>query len=265
MAPPFRRVLDAEIVVAPQLDTDELGTFSGEVPRPDALVETCAIKAELAFRSLDVDCAIANEGSYGPIDAVPLVPSGVEIMAFLDRKRGIRIIETLSDASHQLAPAALQGGRSQHRQGGEGDRLPALRRVRAVQQRHGPSDQERAGHPGRRRLGDEPGGQALRGRHGGADRRHARPSQSHAHARAARAVVAARQAAGASLPEMRCAGLRQIGNRRGLPCEGCAKPTHWVHFEIDGCSVCGHAETRPRKDGRKTAAKLSCASCSPRP
>ena len=96
VAPPFRRLLDAEIVVASQLDTDELGTFSGEVPRPDALVETCVLKAELAFRSLDVDCAIANEGSYGPIDAVPLVPSGIEIMAFLDRKRGIRIIETLS-------------------------------------------------------------------------------------------------------------------------------------------------------------------------
>src|SRR5690242_3589602 len=33
-APPFRRVLRAEVVVAPQLDTDELGTFTGEVPRP---------------------------------------------------------------------------------------------------------------------------------------------------------------------------------------------------------------------------------------
>ena len=95
VAPPFRRVLGTEIVVAPDVDTDELGTFSGEVPRPDALVETCVLKAELVFRTLDVDCAIANEGSYGPIDAVPLVPSGVEIMAFLDRRRGIRIIETL--------------------------------------------------------------------------------------------------------------------------------------------------------------------------
>ena len=123
------------------------------------------IKAELAFRSLDVDCAIANEGSYGPIDAVPLVPSGVEIMAFLDRKRGIRIIETLSDASHQLAAAALQGGRSQHPQAVKAIGFP----------RYGvfvlcSSDMDhpikRAGHPGRRRRGDEPGGQALGGRHG---------------------------------------------------------------------------------------------------
>ena len=50
IAPPFRRVLGAEIVVAPDLDTDKLGTFSGEVPRPDALVETALLKAEMVFR-----------------------------------------------------------------------------------------------------------------------------------------------------------------------------------------------------------------------
>ena len=66
-------------------------------------------------------------------------------------------------------------------------------------------------------------------------------------------------------PKCDAPGFGSIGNRRGLPCEGCGKPTHWVHFEIDGCSACGHAETRPRKDGRKTAAKLSCRSCSPKP
>ena len=65
--PPFRRVLGAEVVVASQLDTDSLGTFSGEVPRPDAWVETCALKAELAFQTMDVDCAIASEGSRAQV------------------------------------------------------------------------------------------------------------------------------------------------------------------------------------------------------
>jgi hypothetical protein len=68
----------------------------GEVPRPDALVETCALKAELAFHALDVDCAVANEGSYGPIERVPLLPCGIAIMAFVDRTRGVKVIETLS-------------------------------------------------------------------------------------------------------------------------------------------------------------------------
>jgi hypothetical protein len=42
LGPAFRRVLGADVVAVPELDTDALGTFSGEVPRPDALVETLA-------------------------------------------------------------------------------------------------------------------------------------------------------------------------------------------------------------------------------
>jgi len=73
LAPAFGRVPGAEIVV-PALDTDTPGTFSGEVPRPNAL---------------------ASEGSYGPIERVPLAPGG-ELLAFVDRKRGIRHVETLT-------------------------------------------------------------------------------------------------------------------------------------------------------------------------
>ena len=81
IGPAFRRMLGAHIVTAPAINTDTLGTFSGEIPRPAPLVETCLQKAEMAFGSLDVDCAIASEGSYGPIDRVPLAPGGFEIMA----------------------------------------------------------------------------------------------------------------------------------------------------------------------------------------
>ena len=65
-------------------------------------------------------------------------------------------------------------------------------------------------------------------------------------------------------PKCHAPGFGAIGARRGLPCECCGEPTHWVDFEIDGCSACGHAEARPRKDGRKTAATLSCSSCKPK-
>ena len=95
LAPVFRRVLGAEIVV-PVLDTDALGTFSGEVARPDTLVETALLKADMLFEAMpDLDYALASEGSYGPIDRVPLNPGGVELLAFVDRKRGIRHVETL--------------------------------------------------------------------------------------------------------------------------------------------------------------------------
>jgi ribosomal protein L37E len=62
-------------------------------------------------------------------------------------------------------------------------------------------------------------------------------------------------------PKCHAPGFGAIGSRRGLPCECCGQPTHWVAFEIDGCAACGYTEARPRKDGRRTAAKLSCTSC----
>lgn len=263
-APAFRRVLNAEVVVAPQLDTDELGTFSGEVPRPDALVETCAIKAELAFRSLDVDCAIANEGSYGPINTVPLVPSGVEIMAFVDRKRGIKLIETL--------PTHRTNWRLLRFKAGDPNIPDAVKAIGFP--RFGvfvlcSSDMDHPIKTGLDTLDDVVSAmnqEAKRSEDGMAVliadmRAHRNPLRMRV-LRALSWKLAKRLER--LCPMCDTPGFGSIGSRRGLPCEDCGTPTHWVHFEIDGCSICGHAETRPRKDGRKTAKKLSCSGCNPK-
>jgi len=261
---PFRRVLGAEVVVAPALDTDELGTFTGEVPRPDALVETCAMKAELAFRSLDVDCALANEGSYGPIDAVPLVPSGVEIMAFVDRKRGLKIIETLP--THRTNWRLLRFR--------ENDPNIAAA-VKAIGfPRYGvfvlcSSDMAHPVKTGLDTLEDVVAAmnrEARRSEDGHAVliadmRAHRNPTRMKV-LRALGWKLAKRLSC--QCPKCEAPGFGRIGNQRGLPCETCGSPTHWVDFEIDACALCGHAEAKPRKDGRTTAKALSCTVCHPR-
>ena len=263
VAPPFRRLLGAEIVVATEVDTDELGTFSGEVPRPDALVETCILKAELVFRSLDVDCAIANEGSYGPIEAVPLVPSGVEIMVFLDRKRGTKIIETLTTHRTNWRMLSFKAN---------DPNIPLA--VKAIGfPRYGvfvwcSSDRDHPIKKGLDTLDDVVSAmnqEAKRSEDGMAVlfadmRAHRNPARMRV-LRALSWKLAKRLEC--LCPKCHTPGFGTIGNRRGLPCEACGRPTHGVHFEIDGCSVCGHAESRPRKDGRTTAKTLSCASCNP--
>ena len=62
-------------------------------------------------------------------------------------------------------------------------------------------------------------------------------------------------------PKCGTPGFGHIASRRGLPCESCNAPTHWIDFEVDGCSVCGHAEARRRRDGRRTASRLSGTGC----
>ncbi len=260
IAPPFRRLLAANVVVAPEVDTDSLGTFSGEIQRSDELTFTAVLKAEMAFATLDVDCAIASEGSYGPIDRVPLSAGGVEIMAFVDRKRGVKIIETMLthrtnwrmwrfEAGDPRVPAALEALRfpeygifvMQN-----SDYSQPVKGLETVDEIVAAVDREA------RRSDD---GLALMI----ADMRaHRNPTRMKV-LRALGWKLAKRLAQ--VCPKCAAPGFGHIDSRRGLPCGGCGRPTHYVHFEIDGCNVCGHAVARPRKDGLTVAPKLSCQPC----
>ena len=260
IAPPFRRVIGAEVVVAPNLDTDELGTFSGEVPRPDALVETALLKAEMVFRGSDVDCALASEGSYGPIDRVPLNPGGVEILAFIDRKRGIRLIETLT--THRT------NWRLQRFEAGDPERLLALKGMGFPEFGVFVGCNSDMSHPvkGLKTVDEVIAAmdrEARRSEDGLAVlysdmRAHRNPTRMKV-LRALSWKLARRLAT--LCPACDAPGFGHIDSRRGLPCEGCGEPTHWIDFEIDGCAACGHAASRPRKDGRRTASRLSCKAC----
>ena len=250
-------MLDAEVVVAPGLDTDMLGTFSGEVPRPDALVETCVLKAELAFRTLDVDCSLANEGSYGPIDRVPLMPSGMEIMAFIDRRRGVRLIETLASSrtnwrlwrfkvgDPRVVPAVTAMGFPRFGvfviAGSDPSRpvndLATIPEVVAAVDREASRSED---------------GEAILI----ADMRAHRNPTRMGVLRALSFQLAKRLER--LCPRCRAPGFGPIGARRGLPCEACGEPTHWIAFVIDGCSACGYTAASPRKDGRRAASRLSC-------
>lgn len=260
LAPAFRRVLGAEIVVPP-LDTDTLGTFSGEVPRPDALVETALLKAEMVFDAMPgVDCALASEGSYGPIERLPLVPGGVELLAFVDRKRGIRHVETL--------PTHRTTWRLQRFAVGDPERLLALKgmgfpRFGVFVVRSSDMTQPIKNLATVEAVIDAMDREARRSDDGLA----VLYSDMRAHKNPLRMKVL--RAAGWKLarrlqrlcPQCHAPGFGPIGSRRGLPCEACGEPTHWIDFEIDGCGVCGHAASRPRIDGRTTAARLSCKAC----
>jgi hypothetical protein len=260
LAPAFRRVLGAEIVVPP-IDTDTLGTFSGEVPRPDALVETALLKAEMVFEALPgVDCALASEGSYGPIERLPLVPGGVELLAFVDRRRGIRHVETL--------PTHRTTWRLQRFAAGDPDRLLALKgmgfpRFGVFVVCSSDMTQPIKNLATVEAVIDAMDREARRSDDGLA----VLYSDMRAHRNPLRMKVL--RAVGWKLakrlqrlcPKCQAPGWGAIGSRRGLPCEACGEPTHWIDFEIDGCSVCGHAASRPRKDGRTTASRLSCKAC----
>jgi len=75
------------------LDTDQLGTFSGEIERVASPRETAIQKARLGMRETGLLLGIASEGSVGPDPVVPFIHSNIEQLVLVDDQNGIVISE----------------------------------------------------------------------------------------------------------------------------------------------------------------------------
>ncbi len=83
--------LGVEIVVPDALDTDQFGTFSGEIERLDDPVEAARKKCRLAAEQFKCTLAIASEGSFGPHPTLLFVPADDEILVFMDFEYDLEI------------------------------------------------------------------------------------------------------------------------------------------------------------------------------
>lgn len=75
------------------LDTDQLGTFTGEIERHTSPHETAIQKARLGMRETGLLLGIASEGSVGPDPVVPFIHSNIEHLVLVDDQNGIVISE----------------------------------------------------------------------------------------------------------------------------------------------------------------------------
>jgi hypothetical protein len=81
-------------VDAVDLDTDVLGTFTGDIARTGSPWETAVAKARLGMAATGCSIGIASEGSIGPDPTVPFVVSAVELVVFVDDELGIVVADT---------------------------------------------------------------------------------------------------------------------------------------------------------------------------
>jgi hypothetical protein len=84
IAPVLEQRLGWRIAVVPDLDTDQFGTFSGEVVREGSALEAARKKAMAALNTTGATLALASEGSFGPHPALPFVASDHELLLLLD-------------------------------------------------------------------------------------------------------------------------------------------------------------------------------------
>ena len=93
IAPLMEGLLGVKCVVVHSFDTDELGTFTGEVERKDDPITTARKKCLMAMELNGCDLAIASEGSFGPHPFLFFVPADEELLIFIDKKNDLEILE----------------------------------------------------------------------------------------------------------------------------------------------------------------------------
>ena len=92
IAPILERELGVKCFVPENLDTDKLGTFTGEVERKDDPITTARKKCLLAMEIGNCDMAIASEGSFGAHPSIFFAQADDEFLLFIDKKNNLEII-----------------------------------------------------------------------------------------------------------------------------------------------------------------------------
>jgi len=263
VAPALMSTLGLVVTSTPGLDTDQLGTFSGEIPRDGTMLDVAVRKARLGMSAARVPLGLASEGSFGPHHAFPFIPAGMELMVFVDDERGIVITESLitekTNYNHLVVLPGEASDEFLQRIGfpthglivrpNEGEVTSALAKgivdphslMRAIEAAAAVSSD------GRARMETDM-------------RAHFNPTRMRSLAilaeRLAQRLVRQCPACGAP-------GLGRTGSRTGLLCEACGTPTALVIAEILGCPACDYSEERPRGDGLQRAPAQHCPLCNP--
>lgn len=92
IAPLFEDKLGVLCFTDSQLNTDVLGTFSGEVERNNDPITTARNKCIMAMELSGADLAIASEGSFGAHPSLFFAHADDEWLLFVDRKINIEIV-----------------------------------------------------------------------------------------------------------------------------------------------------------------------------
>ncbi|NRB60333.1 MAG: hypothetical protein HRU50_10415 [Winogradskyella sp.] len=92
IAPILEGKLGVKCFIDPEFDTDELGTFSGEIERKNNPLDTARQKCLKAMESNNCDLGIASEGSFGQHPTLFFASADEELLIFIDKKNKLEIV-----------------------------------------------------------------------------------------------------------------------------------------------------------------------------
>lgn len=263
IAPMFLAILNVIVAPAEGVDTDALGTFSGETPRRGTVLETAVAKARLGMERARLPFGIASEGSFGPHPLFPIIPAGFELMAFVDDERGTTIHESLvidaTNFAHIVTSPAEPITQFLAQVGFPSHGLIVRPNVGDAQTKlvKGIVDLSilQSGITAAAALSDDGCARVDTDM-----RAHLNPTRMKSLTALA---VRLSDRLSCLCPSCAAPGWGRVKVIRGLPCEMCDTSTEWVMSEVLGCAACTYQEERPRADGLIHTGPANCPWCNP--
>ena len=260
LAPVLEPALGCTIVRVDGFDTDRLGTFTREIPRPGSQRDAALRKARLGIELSVLPVGLASEGGFGPDPFIGMLPWNVEMLVLVDERWGIEVTAT-----------AQAPGRSAHLRSAD---WPA---VEAFARREGFPDHALVMRPHdqddpRMRKGIATWQALETAFHACAAaspercvfvehdlRAFANPTRMANIGNAAHDLL---QRLSSRCPACGAPGYWVTHRTPGLPCRECGTPTRLPAGETLGCLKCSHVEHRPAGDPRG-ADPQHCDQCNP--
>ena len=259
IAPLLASALDCRVTQIAGFDTDQLGTFTREIPRPGTQLEAARKKARIGMGLANLSLGLASEGSFGPDPFTGMFPLNVEMIVWIDDTLDIEVVGTASgktNFSHLLTAKweqaeafARAAGFPEHglvvRPGHEND--PSIHK--------GIADWQTLR-------------EVFRWACSAADNGHAfleTDMRAHMNPMRREIIALATQNLAHKLcslcPVCNTPGFQIVERVSGVPCEDCGAPTRDAKADIYRCARCSHQVTVERPE--KTAPAGHCDWCNP--
>lgn len=243
------------------IDTDEFGTFAGEVERKLSPAETAIAKARAAAVDARLSVAMASEGAIAPHPQIPFINADFEWVAFVDLSTGLEVVESIVGSEIVAIQAKYQ----------EGMDLTELA-VKA----------QLPGHALIAKAQSESGVWAVKGLRSASEmegviaqakalglletlvfesdfRAMCSPSRQENIRKCLEKLM---ERLSVSCPSCQSIGFGLVGVERGVPCSDCGEiSTSAVRAEVHGCLLCSHREVR--ENGLRTISPDRCLVCNP--
>jgi len=278
VALPMAAGLGLETIQSNNIDTDLLGTFSGEVERSGTPLETAIKKAELGISDSGIPLGLASEGSFGPHPACFFLPGHQEFIVFIDKELGITVAEQVlsnktnfdqttvkyaAEAEDFLARVYFPSHGLIVRPNIE--KTSFIQKLKNATATKASSGDIVKGITDYKRLGEAI--ELCRKKSEDGLARIETDMRAHMNPLRRKVIrkVAIKLARRLKRICMYCGtpGWGISGSSGNLPCELCGFLSSFAANEIHSCAKCSYSEILPRQDGMKFIEPRNCEQCNP--